>query len=210
MPVVERAREKKVYERFYRAAGTDLHKLPWHREEPPALLLRAASQRKPGRALDMGCGTGAFSVYLARMGYQVTALDFVAEALALARDRAARENVSIEFVEADAFSWKAQHLYDIVLDSGCFHSFAKHMAPAYRDALLPRLAPGADYVLAHFGKRHRFDWRPIGPRRRTADEIRKIFTPPLIEKEHEETTINARFPIGPTVLIHTFWFSRRA
>ena len=43
----------------------------------------------PGRALDLGCGTGTDSIYLAQQGWHVTGIDMVPEALAIARRHAA-------------------------------------------------------------------------------------------------------------------------
>jgi 2-polyprenyl-3-methyl-5-hydroxy-6-metoxy-1,4-benzoquinol methylase len=54
-----------------------------------------------GRALDVGCGTGRDAVYLARRGWQVTAVDFADAAIAKARQRAADEGVQVRWVAGD-------------------------------------------------------------------------------------------------------------
>ena len=46
----------------------------------------------PGRALDLGCGTGANLRYLARHGFEATGIDFSRVALRVARERAATES----------------------------------------------------------------------------------------------------------------------
>lgn len=56
----------------------------------------------PGRALDVGCGTGDSSIYLAQHGWQVTGLDFVPKALAKARAKADSANASVDFKLGDA------------------------------------------------------------------------------------------------------------
>jgi 2-polyprenyl-3-methyl-5-hydroxy-6-metoxy-1,4-benzoquinol methylase len=48
----------------------------------------AASGLPAGTALDIGCGTGDSAIYLARHGWQVTGVDFVATALSKARTKA--------------------------------------------------------------------------------------------------------------------------
>ena len=42
---------------------------------PTPLLVEIASQLKPGRALDLACGTGRNAVWLAEHGWTVTAVD---------------------------------------------------------------------------------------------------------------------------------------
>src|SRR5215208_5136837 len=58
----------------------------------------------PARVLDMGAGTGSLSLPLARLGYQVTALDLSPGMLERLRLRAADEGLDIEIVEGNADS----------------------------------------------------------------------------------------------------------
>src|ERR1700745_108692 len=58
---------------------------------------------KPGmKVLDVACGTGNQSIPAARTGAAVTGLDIAPNLLEQARQRAASENLKIEFVEGDA------------------------------------------------------------------------------------------------------------
>jgi len=58
----------------------------------------------PGRALDLACGEGRNAIWLARRGWQVTAVDF-AEA-ALDKGRTLSEGLDIDWVCADATAWR--------------------------------------------------------------------------------------------------------
>lgn len=74
-----------------------------------------------GSALDLGCGEGADAIWLARAGWQVTAVDIATTALE--RGRAAAEvarvpSGRIEWVAADLASWQPETTYDLV--SACF------------------------------------------------------------------------------------------
>ena len=58
----------------------------------------------PARVLDVGAGTGALSVLLARLGYQVTALDLSPRMMERLRSRAADEGLDVETVVGNAES----------------------------------------------------------------------------------------------------------
>jgi ubiquinone/menaquinone biosynthesis C-methylase UbiE len=55
----------------------------------------------PLEALDAGCGTGFLSFELAARGHRVTGVDFAPAMLAEARRKAAEQNFSVRFEEAD-------------------------------------------------------------------------------------------------------------
>nr|MCS5534912.1 methyltransferase domain-containing protein [Candidatus Poseidoniales archaeon] len=50
------------------------------------------------RVLDLGCGNGGQSIYLARMGYEVYGIDVSEEAIKLARDYASQEQLDVTFL----------------------------------------------------------------------------------------------------------------
>jgi len=199
--------EKIVQEMFYRKA-TVPEELPWHSEEPAALLVKAVSLRKaPGKALDLGCGTGVFSVYLAKQGYEVTGVDFIPKALEMAAKRAQAEKVKITWVLADLLFWKTVDQFDLILDSGCLHTVASRNMHRYKKQLLSWTTPHTDFILAHWGRRYLFDWRPVGPRRRTRQVLARFFSPKFREEAFEQEIMRGvPLPIGPKVLGQCFWF----
>jgi 2-polyprenyl-3-methyl-5-hydroxy-6-metoxy-1,4-benzoquinol methylase len=54
------------------------------------------------KVLDVGCGTGRHSIELTKRGYSVTGVDLSESQLALAREKAAKENITISFQKHDA------------------------------------------------------------------------------------------------------------
>ena len=75
--------------------------------------------------------------------------------------------------------------------------------------LLSWMTPQSHFVLAHWGRRHLFDWRPVGPRRRTRQELLRFFSPELREEAYEqESMTGVPLPIGPQALGQCFWFER--
>ncbi|HEX8408411.1 MAG TPA: class I SAM-dependent methyltransferase [Thermoanaerobaculia bacterium] len=200
---------KMVMQKFYRTADGHPERLPWHQDAPPPILTAAVAARNGrGRALDVGCGAGVFTVWLAEQGMEVTGLDMFAEATDMARARAAEHNVQIELATGDLFSYTPPRPFDLVFDSGCLHSLVGGSVPQYKRRLLQWLAPGADYVLGHWGKRHPLDWRPIGPRRRSEAEVERTFTPELRLHMTEVADFKVPLPFGPVVRGVGYWFQR--
>jgi methylase of polypeptide subunit release factors len=62
-----------------------LQKPVWDTGISPPELLDFIANHNPGRALDLGCGTGTNSITLAKHGWEVTGVDFVKRAINLAR-----------------------------------------------------------------------------------------------------------------------------
>lgn len=74
----------------------------------------------PGRALDLACGEGRNALWLARGGWQVTAVDFSAAALEKGRTLESRQPAGappIEWVCADVVAYQADHPVDLALVS---------------------------------------------------------------------------------------------
>jgi SAM-dependent methyltransferase len=77
----------------------------------------------PCEALELGCGTGTNAIWLASQGFNTTAVDVSLLALIEAREKAARAEVKINFVEIDICqSLLPGGPFGFVFDRGCFHS----------------------------------------------------------------------------------------
>lgn len=79
-----------------------------------ALLAEHAGELQPGRALDLGCGSGGNAVWLAERGWQVTAVDFSAVAIEKAKLRAADRRVEVEFVVSEITEYQPDGQYDLI------------------------------------------------------------------------------------------------
>src|SRR5690242_21144498 len=66
------------------------------------LLVEAADVRSGQRALDVACGQGNAAIAAARRFAEATGVDYAANLLAKGRERAAVEELAVEFVEGDA------------------------------------------------------------------------------------------------------------
>lgn len=84
-------------------------------------LVSVVSDLVPGRALDLGCGEGGDSVWLAEKGWRVTGVDVSAIAIDRARAEAARRGVGgseITWIVEDLGTWEPSGQFDLV--SACF------------------------------------------------------------------------------------------
>ena len=141
---------------------------PWDTGVSPPELERYVGAHPPGRALDVGCGTGTNVVYLARHGWTAVGVDFVGRAVAKARRRARRAGVSCTFVVGDATRLSVAGPFDLALDMGCLHSIPTSGRAGYAAGLGRAVHPGGTYLLYAFA--------PGGPAvGLTAEEVRATF-----------------------------------
>src|SRR5689334_15379863 len=89
---------------------------PWDSGEVSAELKRVLDAGQlPGKTLlEFGCGTGTNAIELARRGYDVTAIDFVPQAVDVARAKAAEAKANIRFSVADALKDDLGGPYDVL------------------------------------------------------------------------------------------------
>ena len=89
----------------------------------------------PGRrALDLACGEGRNSIYLAQNGFEVTAVDISGLGLERGRKRALQLGAAVDFVQADLDRWRPQGAYHLILN---FNFLMRPLIPWMVDALHP-------------------------------------------------------------------------
>jgi SAM-dependent methyltransferase len=104
---------------------------------PDTALVELVTPLPPGRALDLGAGEGRNSLWLARQGWTVTAVDGSSVALDRTRAAATAEGLSVSPVQADIGDFlRRRDTYDLVVIANI------HPSPEERAELL-RAAVGA-------------------------------------------------------------------
>jgi SAM-dependent methyltransferase len=155
---------------------------PWDSGVPPPELIEVieGKRRLPtGRALDVGCGTGTTTVYLASHGWQVTGVDFVPRAIRAARTKAAAAQLSVAFLVGDVtrlHEYPIEPGFDLLFDQGCFHSLPEAAQPAYAREVTRMAGSGATYLLYAFGRQPEARRRRFFPKGITPDEVRARFS----------------------------------
>lgn len=126
-------------------------KPPWDSGISPPELLEFIRTRPPGRAIDLGCGTGTNVITLAKAGWQVTGVDFVPRAIRMAKAKIKREHLTADLRVGDVTRLDGIHgPFDLALDIGCFHSLSPSGKQNYLAQLERILARGGFWLLYGF------------------------------------------------------------
>ncbi|NJE10315.1 class I SAM-dependent methyltransferase [Thermococcus sp. MAR1] len=119
---------------------------------------REDAERSVRRVLDLACGTGIPTLKLARRGYEVVGLDLHEEMLAVARRKAKKEGLNVEFIQGDAIEITFEEEFDAV--TMFFSSITYFDDSAIRElfnSVKRALKPGglfiADFPAWHYGGR---------------------------------------------------------
>lgn len=154
----------------------------------------------PGRALDLGCGTGTNCIYLARHGWETVGVDFSSLAIRRARRKARQAGVEVRFYREDATDLAfLAGPFDFVLDIGCLHSLPAERLSSYAGGLARLAREGGLYMLYAFVPNPN---RP-GPRGITPEEVRRLFAPAFAVERQE----GGDDPTGPRSA--WYWLRRR-
>jgi SAM-dependent methyltransferase len=146
--------------------------LPWDTGRPSSELQQVISEHKikPCRALDIGCGTGTNSVWLAGQGFEATGIDLAPLAIERAQQRAHAADVNAHFAVADVLdSPDLGGPFAFFFDRGCYHAVRREAPDQYAPAVASQLAPGARGLILAGNAREPHD---PGPPVVTEEEIR--------------------------------------
>lgn len=126
---------------------------PWDTGITPPELVRYIEAYPPGRALDLGCGTGTNSIFMAQHGWEVVGVDFIQRAIRTARKKADQAGVKVNFYFDDVTRLKGiTGPFDLILDIGCFHNLQDKEKINYFKNLERILGAGGSFLIYAFIK----------------------------------------------------------
>jgi cyclopropane fatty-acyl-phospholipid synthase-like methyltransferase len=163
---------------FFRAAYL-LGFKPWDSGvSPPELVavVEGPDRLTPGKALDLGCGTGTNSIFLAQHGWDTTGVDFVPRAIRMAQRKAKAAHVSPRLLIGDVTRLTELGLgggFSLLLDLGCFHSIPDAGRDGYVRGATELAGAGATCLLFCFVRGEKQS--RVGPRGVAAGEVRQRF-----------------------------------
>src|SRR5260370_41236118 len=123
---------------------------PWDIGRPQKAFIDVA-HRITGSVLDAGCGTGENALFFAGRGHKVTGIDFLAEPITRAKQKATERGLTATFLVMDALTLKdLSERFDNVIDSGLFHVFSDDDRRRYVEGLATAVKPGGRLFLLWF------------------------------------------------------------
>lgn len=131
------------FDAAYRAPLT-----PWGDLRTPREVKELAAAHQGEKVLELGCGLGRYSQYMAEHGLVATGVDFSPVAIERARSRISRRNLRVDFLVADVTRLDVPGApFDVVFDVGCFHCLNADAQRDYVSGVSRILKPGATLLL---------------------------------------------------------------
>ena len=161
---------------FFNAVYQDIP--PWEIGAPQPAMSALLTRHPPASPiLDLGCGSGDLSIYLAQLGHQVLGIDFVETAIVNARKKLSvlppEVAKRLDFQVADALQPSILHRqFGAVVDSGFFHLFDSEQCGRLVDEVAKVLVPGGRYYLHEFSVEFQVTNMP---RQINAEELQRRF-----------------------------------
>jgi SAM-dependent methyltransferase len=157
------------------------NELPWDTGEPDPYLVELIERGRvaPGRALEVGCGTGTNALWLASKGFDVLGIDISPRAIARAQGKAEAAGVRVRFSALDFLTAEIEHApFDFVFDRGVLHVFDEAETRARFARNVARVLDKGGHWLCLAGSTEGAP-REQGPPRRSARDLMDVVEPAL-------------------------------
>lgn len=129
-------------------AYSSLSHWAWTDTRIPRELKELIEAVKPRTSLELGCGLGRFSKFMAGQKIQATGVDFSAVAIEKAKERVAGDNCKPTYLVGDVTNLKMlSQPFDVSFDVGCFHCLDKEGQQNYVKEIYRLLKPGGTHLI---------------------------------------------------------------
>lgn len=120
----------------------------WSDTRIPNELKQLVADNHPKTSLELGCGLGRFSTYMAAQGIAATGIDFSAIAIAKANKRTVNAEYKPTFLTGDVTNLEMlANPFDAAFDVGCFHCLNETGQKKYVSETYRLLKPGSTLLI---------------------------------------------------------------
>ena len=142
-------------ERIYRKIP--LKEIPWNIETPPNVLVELvdSGKVKPCKAIDLGCGTGNYSMYLASAVFDVTVIDNSPTAIKIAKENAKKKGIKCNFLVANVLGNmnEVEVKFEFAYDWELLHHIFPEQRRTYVKNVYKMLNPRGKYLSVCFSEK---------------------------------------------------------
>ncbi len=138
-----------------------LDELGWELGKPRPTLVEYVEKGliPKGKALDLCCGAGTNTIYLAQSGFEVTGIDISKTAIEIAKKKAQQAKVNINLLNESFIDLPFNdEQFDFVFDMGCFHHVEVEERPKFIAGVHRVLKKGGVYMLTCFSYKNGRGW----------------------------------------------------
>jgi len=143
-------RDKEWWDKFY----SDREKsIPFFKNIPDESLISYCTSNilTKEKALDIGCGNGRNSIYLAKQGFDVIGIDISNQSISWTKELSTDYTDKLIFKCQSLFEFEAEpESFDFINDSGCFHHIKPHRRSQYFESVLKYLKDDGYFLMTCF------------------------------------------------------------
>lgn len=193
--------DKEIFERIYRSPGAG-----WTKSQPPTELVGLVENKqvKPCKSIDIGCGEGFYSIYLASKGFNVLGIDLSEQAIEYAKENAKQAKRRIRFMAMDINSLlQLNETFDFVLEWSVMHHIMPPKRPKYINDVSETLRDGGKYLSVCFSERspeaiatgEKYAISPVGTKLyySSQNELIELFDPHFQIIESKDIRMTGRY-----------------
>ncbi|MEE9443516.1 MAG: class I SAM-dependent methyltransferase [candidate division Zixibacteria bacterium] len=186
--------------------------IPWNISESPELLINLfeSGKIKPGKIVDLGCGVGNYSIWLAQKGFDVTGIDISQQAINLAMKQAENVGIKCRFFACDLLGdlKEFHYSFDFAMDWEVLHHIFPEDRPTYMENVHKLLKANGQYFTVcfseedkSFGTTEKYRETPLGTTLyfSSEQELRELYKPFFKILEMNTVEIPGKFGVHTVI-----------
>lgn len=128
----------------------DAHNINEETEAKNALIEKLLKEQGVKTVLDMTCGTGSQVLYLAQRGYKITGSDLCPDLIKIARNKAKKKKLDVQFIEGDMRHIKVGQFDAVITIFSAIGHVSKSEFEKTLQNIRHNLNPGGTYIFDIF------------------------------------------------------------